>query len=244
MSAPIIGITMYGPEPKPGEPIPFVSLPVAYVDAIARAGGLPVLLGSSGTVPIDATLDALDGLVLAGGGDMDPGVWGGDDHATVYGVIGERDSFEMAITCAAIARTDVPILGICRGLQVLNVVAGGDLVAHVPDAFGEQVLHRVPPHGQIEHRVTVEPGNLLAELCGEASFPVCSWHHQAAGTIAGGFRAVAHAEDGCVEAMVHEEHPFCLAVQWHPELQVPDDAVQARLFEEFVAAARVRRSAD
>lgn len=229
---PLIGITMYGPE---GEK-PSFTLPVEYSDAVTRAGGMPVLLPANGAGAPEL-LDRLDGLILAGGGDIDPALHGSEGHATVYMVTPARDRFELALVGEALRRPELPLLGICRGMQVMNVALGGDLELHLPDVVGEHVSHRLPPREPTFHPVRVEPGSPLAEVYGTTDFPVCSWHHQGVRRCGKGLRPVAWAPDGVVEALVHERHPFAIGVQWHPEMQVAEDPLQRRLFEQLVERA-------
>jgi putative glutamine amidotransferase len=232
-SAPVIGLTTYGPE---GE-LDSVSLPIAYLRALADAGGVPVLLGPSGAA-LPRVLDAVDALVLSGGGDLDPASHAEGQHDTVYGVVPERDAFELEIARAALERPELPVLGICRGMQILNVALGGDLELHIPDVRGEAVVHRLPPRKPTHHPVRVAPGSLLGEIYGREEFPVCSWHHQEVRRLGRGLEPVAWAPDGVIEGLVYTGHPFAVAVQWHPELQVPDDPVQRRLFSALVERAR------
>jgi putative glutamine amidotransferase len=232
-AAPWIGITMYGPD---GEP-PAVSLPVAYVDAVRMAGGVPVLL-APGSAPPATLLEDLDALVLAGGGDLDPDVWGGERHPAVYGVVRARDAFELELARTVLERAELPLLAICRGMQVLNVALGGDLEVHVPDVRGETVRHRLPPREPTFHPVRIEPGGTLERIYGRLEFPVCSWHHQEVRKLGHGLHPCAWAEDGVIEALVLPDRPWVVAVQWHPEMQVRDDPLQRRLFEALVEAAR------
>jgi putative glutamine amidotransferase len=181
-------------------------------------------------------LDRLDGLIFSGGGDIDPALYHSPGHPTVYLVDPERDTFELALAKAALM-IDIPILGICRGMQVLNVATGGDLVLHVPDRYGDRLLHRLDhPRRPIEHTVQIEAGSRLAALVSAEDIDVVSWHHQAVQAIASDWQVVAHAADGLIEAMEHKQHPWMIAVQWHPELS-PNDSVHQRLFQAFVTAA-------
>lgn len=235
MTRPLIGLTTYGPA---GD-LPSVSLPSVYVRAVAAAGGTPLLLAPS-QVGNDELLDRLDALVLTGGGDIDPTAHSGGSHESVYGVCAERDAYEIPLARAALEQPELPLLGICRGMQVMNVALGGDLELHIPDTRGEEVVHRLPPREPVTHPVTVERGGPLADLYGETEFPVCSWHHQEVRALGAGLRPCAHAADGVVEALVLESHRFGLAVQWHPEMQVDDTPLQRRLFEALVRAAAQR----
>lgn len=235
---PWIGITTYGPD---GER-PTHSLPEGYSHAVARAGGVPLLLPACG-VEASETLERVDGLILSGGGDLDPALYGGEPHPTVYQVIRARDAFELALARESLSHPDLPVLGICRGMQVMNVALGGDLFVHLPDAVGEGVTHRLPPREPTSHPVEVEGASLLEEIYGIRSFPVCSWHHQAVRRMGAGLRPIAYSEDGVVEALLYSEHDFALGVQWHPEMQVREDPLQRRLFAALVERARKRRCA-
>lgn len=224
----LVGVSAYA---RAGQP-PAFSLPAGYVDAIRRAGAVPIMFPPGEAEP-GRLIEIVRALVVSGGGDVDPAAYGGRHHETVYAVCEERDAFEFALIRAALADTRVPLLCICRGLQVLNVVCGGTLHVHLPDYFGELVSHRVRPSEPATHHVRVDPGSRLAEILGTTSAEVRSWHHQAIDKLGDGLRAVAWAEDGVVEAVEHVEHPWCIGVQWHPEMQV-DDPGQRRLFTSLV----------
>ncbi len=232
MRRPLIGISSYG---RAGKRRSF-SLPADYVDAVRRAGGVPLVLPAvEGEIP--EALAAIHGLILSGGGDVDPSHYGGTPHRSNYGISLERDGFELALAGAAIARPELPLLCICRGMQVLNIALGGDLVAHIPDHYGNEVLHRHPERRPVEHPVRVEPTSRIARILGTTELPVRSWHHQAVGRLGRGLRAVAWASDGVVEAVESDHHPFTVGVQWHPEVGALSDARHLRLFEALVESS-------
>jgi len=235
MRRPLVGITCYHRE---GKERPRFAVPASYVDAVRAGGGRPVLLPPGDEDPA-ALLDSVDGLVLCGGGDIDPSRFGGvANHDAIYSTCSERDAFELALVNECLAR-GTPTLAICRGLQVLNVARGGDLHVHLPDVVGESVVHRVSREHHTRHAVRIDPSSRLAALLGADEVTVASWHHQAVDRLGAGLRAVAWAEDGTVEAIEVEQAPGMLAIQWHPELQVREpDRRQLRLFEALVAMAR------
>lgn len=233
MSKPLIGITTYGRDER-GR----YTLPADYVDAVERAGAVPVLIPPS---PANAAryLDLVDGLVLAGGGDLDPAHYGGAAHETLYSVDVDRDALELELARRLVARRQ-PTLAICRGLQVLNVALGGSLIEHLPAVVGEGVLHRAPPREPTPHAVRVEPGSRLAAITGATGFAPMSWHHQAIRALAPGLEVVARAPDGTIEAVEMPAHPWLIAVQWHPELTAQREPAQQRLFDALAAAAATR----
>jgi putative glutamine amidotransferase len=189
-------------------------------------------------------LEGIDGLLLTGGDDVAPGRYGEERHATVVNMTPERDDFEIALVHEA-RRRRLPILAICRGLQVLNVACGGSLVQDIPSQIAGALEHKtsVPPHQSFDvaHEIWLEKGSLLAELMrerlGEAdSCEVNSRHHQAVNTLAPGFRVVATSPDGVIEAIEEPGARFCLGVQWHPENFWRTGEFRG-LFEGFVQAA-------
>ncbi|MCS6958729.1 MAG: gamma-glutamyl-gamma-aminobutyrate hydrolase family protein [Pseudanabaenaceae cyanobacterium SKYGB_i_bin29] len=229
MSYPVIGISIYGRNQE-GD----FYLPGAYVDVVRKAGGLPMLL-PPGESQIDALLDQLDGLILAGGGDIDPQFLSSPTawHPKIYGVDLERDIFELALVERVMQR-QIPVLGVCRGLQVIGVAGGAELVVHIPDVYGETVLHRLEePSRSTEHGVTIASDSRLARTLQTTSVQITSWHHQAIASAPPQWRVVATAEDGVIEAIEHTSHPWAVAVQWHPEMMN-----QMALFVEFVEASR------
>lgn len=222
-----IGVTTYRREREGRERF---TVPAAYVDAVRAVGCVPVLLSPGEAIPSEL-LARLDGLVLSGGGDLDPQFSGAGSHRAVYGTCAERDAFEIALVRAAIA-LGVPTLAICRGLQILNVALGGTLHGHLPDVVGESVPHRVNPLEAAAHPVHIAPGSALAgtvEADRLASVP--SWHHQAIDRIGEGLTPIAWAADGVVEAVELAGSPALAAVQWHPELDMASGGTGRRLFE-------------
>jgi gamma-glutamyl-gamma-aminobutyrate hydrolase PuuD len=232
---PVIGITTYAEEASwAGWTEPAAFTPLAYVRAVEHAGGRPLLVPpSDGAIP--ETLDALDGIIFSGGGDLDPDVYGGDPHPEVAGVVPERDRGELALLQAALER-DMPVLAICRGSQLLNVARGGDLVQHLPEHVGHDD-HRHTPGAMADHEVDVLDGTKVAAILGDRA-PVKSSHHQGFGQIGEGLREAARAEDGTVEALEDPGRRFTVGVLWHPE-----EGEDFALFKALVDEAREYRSA-
>jgi putative glutamine amidotransferase len=228
---PLIGLTTYGRSADNR-----YALPAEYVDAVRRAGGVPLLL-APGEDRCDSLLQVVDAFILTGGGDIDPSRYGGLRHETNYGIDLERDVFELELA-RHIVLTGLPTLGICRGAQILNVAHGGTLIEHIPEEVGDAILHRAPPREPIPHTIKLTPGSLLHQVLGSNEFEVTSWHHQAPRKVAERFEVVATASDGIVEAIEMREHPWLIAVQWHPELTAASDPLQQRLFDTLVDAAK------
>jgi len=231
---PLIGITTYHRNEEN-----FFVLPTYYVDAVRRAGGIPLLI-PAGEERLDELLPHLAGLILSGGGDVEPARYSDASHETIYNVSPERDQTELALVSKTLA-ANKPMLCICRGIQVLNVALGGTLITHLPDVVGETVSHRLPPRNPTPHAVQVMPDSRLARVMGSDSIKTASWHHQAIDQVAAGLKVVAQAPDGVIEAVEMPEHPLLLAVQWHPELTAHEDASQQRLFDEIVRMCRERQ---
>ena len=230
---PVIGITTYGRNTK-GR----FHLPGDYVDAVRAGGGLPVLL-PPGEAHIGDILRVIDGLILSGGEDIDPRLYKGMPHPSIERVDPERDAFELALA-RAVLEGDLPVLGICRGHQMLNVATGGDLIPHLPEWQRNGVVHRGDQEREVIHPVQVEPGTRLAEILGVAEVPTVSLHHQGMGKISPEWQPCAYAPDGLVEAQEHRDHPWMIAVQWHPEMAYREPA-QIRIFQALVSAALVRK---
>lgn len=212
-----------------------------YLDAVRRGGGLPVLLAPEAlsAVEADALTGRVDGLLLIGGADLDPACYGQERTSRTEATYLRRDEFELALARAAFA-ADLPVLGICRGLQILNVATGGSLHQHLGDAgFGE---HRPLPGSLGEetfHEVELEPGSLLARAAGAVRETVNSHHHQGIDAVGEGGRVVARSlPDGVVEGIEWPHLDHALGVQWHPEAMELDATVA-----DLVAAARRRAAA-
>ncbi len=215
-----------------------------YIDAVYAAGGLPVVLPSD-TPPEEAAylLERLDGLLLTGGGDIDPARYGGKQHPKLYGINHARDALEIALVEAAIAH-GVPFLGICRGAQVLNVALGGTLYEDLPSQYPDALRHGSNPiteRALLAHGIRAEKESRLVRLLGETEFEVNSLHHQGFRDIAEGLKVTAWAPDGLVEAVELPDHPFGVAVQWHPEWLYQEHPLQQALFCGLVGAAAARR---
>lgn len=233
--APLIGITTYHRDEKD-----YIRLPAQYAEAVRRAGAIPLLI-QPGETRLDELFTLLDGLVLSGGGDVDPSLYTDAQHEQVYWVSEERDRFEIDITHQSLER-DMPLFCICRGLQILNVALGGTLIPHIPDAVDDAIPHRQPPRDPIPHAVEIDADSQLAQLMASTEVTTASWHHQSIDTVAPGLSVVGRAPDGVIEAVEVDGKPNVIAVQWHPELTAADDVTQQRLFDALVAQALHRRS--
>lgn len=240
---PVIGVTTYGrfeQRMKSTHYDSFYVLPADYALAVRRAGGIPLYL-PPGEDLFPAVLDRLDGIMFTGGADIVPTHYGGDaTHPELTDLDPERDEAELTGIRAAIKREDMPILCICRGFQLLNVALGGTLVEHVPD-LGNGDMHRDETGLWALHAAELEPGDSkTAAVLGTSSPLGTSGHHQALKTVAGPLTVTARAADGVVEAVEHVNHPWCLGVQWHPEVTAGDDPVQQNLFDALVREAGER----
>jgi gamma-glutamyl-gamma-aminobutyrate hydrolase PuuD len=227
---PVIGITSYAQPARWGAwDLPAALIPLMYVDAVERAGGRPVVIPPSDD-GAGETLDLLDGVVFSGGADVDPASYGAQAHPLTDPPQERRDRGELALLEAALAR-DVPVLAICRGSQLLNVLRGGDLVQHLPDELGH-TDHR-ETHGVFsDHEVTVGAATRLGAVLG-GSATVKSSHHQGLGRLGEGLVEAARATDGTVEALEDPTKRFAVGVLWHPEA-----GEDQRLFDALVEEAR------
>jgi putative glutamine amidotransferase len=241
---PLIGITtsevrrpvVANATPESEPPQPELVLGMPYVRALARSGAVPVVLPPLALELVPGLLAPLAGVCLSGGPDIDPASYGAEPHPELGPVEAEMDAFELAVARQADA-AGLPVLGICRGAQTLNVVRGGTLLQHVPD-------HRqTEPGWTVTHGVEVEPGSRLARVLGAGTLSVNSFHHQAVERLGDGLRAVAWAPDGTIEGIEGAEDRLVLGVQWHAETLDEVERPQARLFAALVDAARDRAGA-
>ncbi|MBE3067266.1 MAG: gamma-glutamyl-gamma-aminobutyrate hydrolase family protein [Chloroflexi bacterium] len=241
MAYPLIGVTTY--QGKNDKDLPIVGLLRAYVDALVQAGGVPVLIPSNLADGTCQTLSGrLDGILFTGGGDIAFDRFNSEPHPRVGDVDAERDSIELSLLDILVHHKK-PFLGICRGFQVINVELGGTLYTHIEDQMPGSLKHDYYPdfpRTYLAHKVKVEGGTFLANILGETDLSVNSLHHQGAKDIPATLKAAAFAPDGLVEAVELLNHPFGIAVQWHPEWLIDQPAMR-RLFRAFVEAASSHR---
>ncbi len=215
-------------------------LAVSYIAAIQRAGGLAVMIPPDGRLVDgpDEILDLLDGLILAGGNDIDPACYGADPHPETHHTVPERDRSELALARRAIAR-DMPVLGICRGMQLINVAFGGTLSQHLPDELGHEEHRRTPgSFDDADHDVRLTPGSLAARAAGEELHGTKSHHHQGVAVVGAGLEVTGHSVlDDLPEALEAPGRRFVLGVQWHPEADE-----RSRVFGALVEQAAGYRS--
>jgi len=212
-----------------------------YTNAVLAAGAVPLVLPSLGPPDAEEVMSVLDGLLLSGGGDVAASWYGQVRAPEAYGVDTCRDAWEVALVRTARA-TGVPVLGVCRGAQVVNVAAGGTLVQHLP-AITDHPHREYERDRELVHTVDVDPDSVLARVTGQRSFGVNSLHHQAIAEVGPGLRAVAWAPDGIIEAVEsRRDHEPLLAVQWHPEL-LADQVPHGLLFTWLARAAADHRGA-
>jgi putative glutamine amidotransferase len=210
---------------------------MTYVESVRRAGAVPLVIPPQ---PENAAeiVDGLDGLLLAGGDDCDPTEYGEERHPSCAPMDQRRQSND--VTLARVARQrGVPTLGICLGLQVMNVAGGGSLIQDIASSIETNIDHASEPSDRHRHDVLIEQGTTLASIVGESELNVNSSHHQAIGRVAEGLRVTAVAPDGVVEGLEDPAHPFYVGVQWHPEDMTGENSAST-LFGAFVEAARKR----
>jgi putative glutamine amidotransferase len=244
---PIVGIVCLDDRPRRDPHAPRFGQNQAYVHAVARAGAAPVLIPLlEDSALLRVLYQRLDGLLLPGGVDVDPAHYGEEIHEKCGEISPLRDQVELALIRWAV-QDGKPMLAICRGIQVLNVALGGSLIQDIGacrPAAGEHDWGSRHPRDHIAHLANIRPGTRLAGLTGTASLPVNSMHHQALEDVAPGLTVSATAPDGIVEAVEMEGHPFCLAVQWHPEELAAHDPRAQALFDALVVACRTAPNAE
>ncbi len=232
---PAIGLTLDSEEAGGWSKFPWYALRQNYCDAVVKADGLPIALPHEAELA-EHYLDQLDGLIVTGGAfDVDPALFGMNSRHETVRTKGRRTEFELAITKGALKR-DLPVLGICGGQQLLNVVLGGDLIQHIPDEVDQALAHEQPnPRDEAGHEVSLAEGTLLHRICGTKTLAVNSAHHQSVKSVGDGVVINATAADGVIEGIEAPRFHFCLGVQWHPEFSISsgDDAI----LEAFIAAA-------
>ena len=236
MTTPLIGLTLDVDAPRGLSKAPHYSLRATYTGAVAKAGGLPLCLPHEPEM-VEAYADSIAGLVVTGGGfDVDPSLFGDTTkHATVRTKEG-RTHFELGIVKAMLQRNK-PVLGICGGEQLINVILGGTLIQHIEDEVTDSLLHEQPnPRTEAGHKVKLKEGSLLQKIVGGSELPVNSAHHQAVKAVGAGVVVNATAPDGVIEGIEDPRYRFCLGVQWHPELDVSEG--DRKIFTAFIDAAK------
>lgn len=233
MSKPIVGIGS-DVEQKKGERERAFGY-TTYIESLRRAGAVPVLIPPQ-PENIDSIVDGLDGIVLAGGDDCDPSVYGEAPHPATEMMDPRRQSNDLNLAKLARER-GIPTLGICLGVQVMNVAAGGTLIQDIDSELRTDIEHASAPSDRHRHDVIVERGTQLAGIVGEQELNVNSSHHQAIRHVGDGLRVTAQAPDGIIEGLEDPSLPFYVGVQWHPE-DMAGEASASALFRAFVEAAR------
>ncbi len=229
--------------PSADAPAPRYELKAAYAEAVLRAGGLPLILPyAEDRGCIEAWLDRVSGVLITGGAfDIAPEHYGETPREGLGRLNIPRTNFELAFARAALLRR-MPILGVCGGMQLLNVVLGGTLVQDIARELPTAKVHQQQhDRAQPQHPVEVRDGSVLAECVGRGQLMVNSTHHQSVKTVGKGLVAVAAAPDGVIEAVESKEHPFVLGVQWHPEVMLDTVPVNLGIYKALVARARDRR---
>ena len=236
LNKPLIGITADAEAAGGYSKYPWYALRHNYASAVAKAGGLPLILPHEMDLAGEL-LGCVDGLVVTGGNfDVNPALYGDDGAHDSVTLKADRTQFEIAVTRAALER-DMPVLGICGGQQLLAVVLGGTLIQHIPDEVEGALEHEQSnPRNQPGHTVAIAPGTHLHRIVGADEMNVNSAHHQAVKEVSGSMVVNARSSDGVIEGIEAPRQRFCLGVQWHPEFEI--DAGDIRIFAAFVDAAR------
>jgi putative glutamine amidotransferase len=242
--SPLIGVTtsevrpatLTHPAERSDPARPEMALGMTYMRAVQQAGGAPVVIPPLGNGQVEALLDRLDGVLLSGGPDIDPTLYRDASHPELGPTWRELDELELELARRADER-EMPVFGICRGAQTINVARGGSLYQHLPDLDGDQVVHRQTDPGEtVTHWVEIVPGTRLAEILGESRIEVNSFHHQGVRRLGERLRVSAHSDDGVIEAVEDPDRRFLIGVQWHAEFLVERPHEHA-LFRAFIDAA-------
>ncbi|WP_243354410.1 gamma-glutamyl-gamma-aminobutyrate hydrolase family protein [Bacillus litorisediminis] len=207
-----------------------------YIQAVLDAGGIPVILPIGIDDDVDQLLERLDGILVTGGGDIDPTLFGEEPHANLGMISPGRDSSELAIIVKALA-LNKPILAICRGIQILNIAVGGDMFQDIYAQHDQQLLQhsQKASRSHLSHYVNVEKDSLLADIAGQTKFKVNTFHHQAVRHVPKPLTISGTASDGIIEAIESVEHKFVLGLQWHPEpLAANGDEISKKIFKRFI----------
>ena len=230
--APLIGVTTYLEQAQQGVwNVRAAFLPEQYLNGVTRSGGIALLLPPQAEEAADAAISGLDGLILSGGADVAPELYGAQRHPLTDVARVDRDAWEIALFRAA-ERRRMPVLAICRGMQLVNVARGGTMQQHLPESLGTE-RYRVAPGVFAETDVDVEPGTVLTDVLGDTA-RVHSYHHQGIDRLGEGLTPAARSDDGLVQADVSTTAGHLVGVQWHPE----ENAEDRRLFEDLVSQAR------
>jgi putative glutamine amidotransferase len=239
---PVIGLTTYLEQAKQGVwDVRAAFLPQQYFDAVTASGGVAVLLPPqpSPEAAASVVLDGLDGLILTGGRDVQPELYGAERHPLTDDPRPDRDAWELALFEGAEERR-MPVLAICRGLQLVNVARGGTLLQHLPDALGTE-RYRVGGGVFATNTVAIDEGTRLAALVGSGELDVHSYHHQGVDRLGDGLVVTARTDDGLVQAVESDGEGYLVGVQWHPEENIEDRRLFAGLVAEASVFARDRR---
>ncbi|HEY5610860.1 MAG TPA: gamma-glutamyl-gamma-aminobutyrate hydrolase family protein [Thermoanaerobaculia bacterium] len=212
---------------------------VTYVEAVKRAGGVPVVIPPQ-PENVEDVVGGLDGVLLAGGEDCDPSVYGEEPHPNCKAMDARRQANDLALAKAA-RDLRVPALGICLGVQMMNVAAGGTLIQDIASQHDNAMEHASDPTDRRRHEVRVHEGTRLESIIGSGAMNVNSSHHQAVKRAGAGLRVTAQATDGIIEGLEDPDHPFYVGVQWHPE-DMNGEGSASKLFQAFIEAARRRRA--
>lgn len=232
-SAPRIGVSTYLERAQQGVwDVRAAFLPDVYLNAVTASGGVALLLPPQAEQVADIAVAGLDGLILTGGADVQPELYGAERHPQTDAARVDRDAWELALFRAA-ERRRLPVLAICRGLQLVNVARGGTLQQHLPESLGTD-RYRIGGGVFAENEVAIEAESTLSQILGDETYPVHSYHHQGIGRLGDGLAVSARSDDGLVQAFEGVGDGYLVGVQWHPEENTDD----RRLFEDLVSQAR------